>query len=68
MTFNFNNRWVRYILAAVAGVILAAAFPNLNIAGLAWVAPALMVFAARGVRGWQAFRIGYMAGFAFWLA
>ena len=68
MIFNFTNRWARYVLAALAGLILAAAFPNLNIAGLAWVAPALMVFAARGARGWQAFRIGYVAGFAFWLA
>jgi len=68
VTYNFTNRWVRFLLAIIAGLILAAAFPNLNIAGLAWVAPALMVFAARGTRGWQAFRIGYVAGFAFWLA
>lgn len=68
MTFNFTNRWVRYILAVAAGLILAAAFPNLNIAGLAWAAPALMAFSVRGARGWQAFRIGYLAGLAFWLA
>jgi len=36
--------------------------------GLAWIAPALMLAAATGTRGREAFRIGYVAGFAFHLA
>ena len=59
---------LRYLLAIVAGLMLAAAFPNLSIAGLAWIAPGLMLAAALGCTGRQSFRIGFVAGFAFWLA
>ena len=66
------NRWSRYLLAVVAGLLLAAAFPNFipdfNLAGFAWIAPALMLTAAHGTRGWETFRIGYMAGLAHFLA
>ncbi len=51
----------------VAGLLLAAAFPNLGIAGLAWVAPGLMLAAAAGKHGGQAFRIGYVAGLTHYL-
>jgi apolipoprotein N-acyltransferase len=57
----------RYTLAVVAGLIYAAAFPKLGIAGLAWIAPGLILFAARGECGGKAFRIGYLAGFVIWL-
>jgi len=59
---------LRYPLAIGAGLLLAAAFPNLNIAGLAWIAPGLMLAAALGGTGKQSFRVGFVAGFAFWLA
>ncbi len=59
---------LRYPLAIVAGLLLAAAFPNLSIAGLAWIAPGLMLAAALGCTRTQSFRIGFVAGFAFWLA
>jgi len=52
----------------MAGLLLAASFPNINVAGLAWVAPALMLLAALGKPGRQAFRIGYVAGLAHYLA
>lgn len=58
----------RYPLAIVAGLLLAASFPNFNIAGLAWIAPGLMLAAALGGTGKQHFRLGFVAGFAFWLA
>ena len=48
----------------MAGVALGLAFPKPGIAGLAWVAPALILFAAR--RG-SSFRIGYLAGFTHYL-
>ena len=58
----------RYLAAVLAGVLLAASFPNIGIAGLAWVAPALMLAAALGKSGPESFRIGYVAGLAYYLA
>ena len=51
-----------------SGLILAAAFPNVNVAGFAWIAPGLMLAAAIGCRGAESFRLGFVAGLAFWLA
>jgi apolipoprotein N-acyltransferase len=64
-----NELFIRsgYLLAITAGVLLAAAFPNIGIAGFAWVAPALILFAASGKNGADAFRAGYVAGLSFWL-
>ncbi len=58
----------RYFLAVLAGLLLAASFPTVGVAGLAWVAPGLMLAAALGKRGWESFRIGYVAGLAYYLA
>jgi apolipoprotein N-acyltransferase len=58
----------RYLAAAGAGLVLAAAFPRPGIAGCAWVAPALMLACAAGKNGGDSFRIGYVAGLSFWLA
>jgi len=57
-----------YLLAIVAGLLLALAFPKISLAGFAWVAPALLMFAATGKSRLDAFRVGYVSGFAFWLA
>jgi apolipoprotein N-acyltransferase len=57
----------RYLAAVFAGLLLAAAFPKIGIAGFAWVAPALMLVAALGKTGWERFRIGYVAGLAYYL-
>ena len=57
-----------YLVAALAGLLLASAFPKPNFAGFAWIAPALMLFAARGKNGADAARAGCVAGFSFWLA
>jgi apolipoprotein N-acyltransferase len=58
----------RFLLAASAGLMLAAAFPNLGLAGLAWVAPGLLLASVFGKTGWERFRIGYVGGLAFYLA
>lgn len=69
-----NNFWAsplirsRYPLAIIAGFLLAASLPKIGIAGLAWVAPGLMLAAALGKRGGESFRIGYVAGLAYYLA
>lgn len=58
----------RHPLALVAGLLWAASFPKIGVAGLAWIAPGLMLLAAMGKGGKQAFRIGYAAGMAYYLA
>ena len=57
-----------YLIAMAAGLLLAAAFPKFSVAGFAWVAPALLLLAARGKSGADAFRAGYAGGITFWLA
>jgi apolipoprotein N-acyltransferase len=57
----------RYPLALVAGLFLAAAFPKIGIAGFAWIAPALMLATAIGQSRSDAFRLGYVAGLAYYL-
>jgi len=51
-----------YLVAILAGLLLAAAFPKIGLAGFAWIAPALILFAARGKNSGDAFRVGYVAG------
>ena len=57
----------RFALVLLTGVLLALAFPRVSFAGLAWIAPGLLLFAAMGVRPPLAFRIGYLGGFAYYL-
>jgi apolipoprotein N-acyltransferase len=49
------------------GLLLAMAFPDFGVAGLAWIAPAVILLAAFGKPGKQAFRIGYVAGLTHYL-
>jgi apolipoprotein N-acyltransferase len=65
-----NELFIRsgYLAAVGAGLLLAVAFPNIGIAGFAWIAPALMLFAAHGKNSGDAFRAGYVGGVSFWLA
>lgn len=59
---------VRLVLAALAGLLLATAFPKIGVAGFAWVAPGAILAVAIGVEGRQAFRLGYVAGLTHYLA
>jgi apolipoprotein N-acyltransferase len=59
---------LRYLAAIVAGLLLAAAFPKWNVAGLAWIAPGFLLFTAMGQGGKISFRLGYLAGLANYLA
>ena len=56
-----------YLAAAVAGLLLALAFPKFSCAGFAWICPALLLFAVRGKNGADAFRAGCAGGLVFWL-
>ncbi len=58
----------RYPFAIVAGLVLAAAFLEIGLTGLAWVAPALILACAWNKTGADAFRIGYVAGLTHYLA
>jgi apolipoprotein N-acyltransferase len=58
----------RFPLAIIAGLLLALAFPDFGIAGFAWIAPGLILAAALGKNGAEAWRIGYVAGLAHYLA
>ena len=57
----------RYPLALVAGLLLAAAFPKINLAGFAWIAPGLMLATALGTRGKKTFALGYVGGLTHYL-
>ena len=58
----------RYACGLVAGLVLACAFPKIGLAGAAWIGPGLIFASALGKSGWVVFRIGYVAGLAFYLA
>ncbi|MGO8837900.1 MAG: apolipoprotein N-acyltransferase [Limisphaerales bacterium] len=66
----FNEVLVRsgYLLAIGAGLLLTVAFPKTGIAGCAWIAPAILIAAAHGKSGGDAFRVGYVAGLAHFLS
>ena len=58
--------WKHRAFAVAAGLILAAGFPKMGFAGLAWLAPALILFVA--TNGQSPFRLGWFAGFTHYLA
>ena len=64
-------RWFvrsRIPAAVFAGLLLAAAFPNIGIAGMAWIAPGLILAITLGKSPGESFRIGYFAGLTHYLA
>jgi apolipoprotein N-acyltransferase len=58
----------RHGAAIVAGILLALSFPKAGVAGFAWLAPGVMLFAAAGQQGKERFRVGYLAGLTHYLA
>ncbi len=59
---TIHPKRIRFGAAVVAGLVLAAAFPKIGVAGLAWVAPGMILASAMGTSGRQAFRLGYVSG------
>jgi apolipoprotein N-acyltransferase len=57
-----------YWLAALAGLLLALAFPKCDIAGLAWVAPGLLLVSAIPRYQGRTFRTGFVGGLVYRLA
>jgi apolipoprotein N-acyltransferase len=58
---------LRWMAAIAAGAGLASAFPKPGLAGLAWIAPGLLLASAAGAAPRLAFQLGYAGGLAFWL-
>ena len=54
-------------LAVLSGLCLAAAFPSLEIAPLAWIGLVPLLFAIRGRTPGAAFRLGWTTGTVFFL-
>ncbi|HEX3626430.1 MAG TPA: apolipoprotein N-acyltransferase [Verrucomicrobiae bacterium] len=69
LKYFLNELFIRsgYLIAAIAGLLLAITFPKVDFQGGAWIAPGLLAFAARNKSGGDAFRVGYLAGLVFWL-
>ena len=65
---NLPGTFSRFPLALAAGLLLAASFPRIGLAGFAWIAPGLLLAAALGRPGAESFRLGYVAGLAHYLA
>jgi apolipoprotein N-acyltransferase len=55
-----------YLAAALAGLLLASAFPKWSLAGFAWIAPALLLAAVQGKSSGDRLRAGFLSGFIFW--
>jgi apolipoprotein N-acyltransferase len=62
-----NSRWLRLVLAALTAVLLILAFPRIDLAWLAPVALAPLLFAiAHEARPGQRFLLGYLCGIIYW--
>lgn len=67
----FLSAWsthLRLLAAVAAGLLWAAAFPRIGLAGVAFLAPGAILGTALGLDGRRAFRMGYLAGFVHYLA
>ncbi len=60
--------WPRWGLAAASGLLLSAAFPQHEIPGLAWIALVPLLWSVRGLKGWDALRVGWVSGLAHYLS
>ena len=65
--FSRHPTIARFVLAALAGILIAVAFPKREIAGAAWVGPGLLLFATAGAPPGLAFRVGFVGGLGFYL-
>ncbi len=63
-----NESWRRRGYAVGSGVALALALPGPGLVPLLLLTPGLLRRALGGTRGWGAFRVGWLAGTAQWLA
>jgi apolipoprotein N-acyltransferase len=60
----WNDETRRYPWSLAAGVLWGCSFPTPGLAGLAWVAPGMLLFSGMGLPWASAFRVGYLGGLA----
>ena len=53
---------LRFLFAFLAGTLLAASFPTIDLPWLAWLSPGLILWVTQGTSGKKVFRAGYVAG------
>ncbi len=58
----------RWVWAAAAGLLTAAAFPKIGFDYLAWFSVIPLFIAINGLSGWKRFRLGFLAGFIHYIA
>src|SRR3954454_8598622 len=61
-------RILRIVAAIASGLLLAAAFPDLSQAWLAWIGFVPLLLAVRGLRPRHAAALGWLAGFVWQIA
>jgi apolipoprotein N-acyltransferase len=57
----------RLVLSFLAGTLLATAFPKFSVAGLAWLAPGIVLWLAHSDSGKRVFLSGFFSGLGYWL-
>src|SRR5208283_807693 len=63
----FPSNILRCVLSFLAGTLFAFAFPRFNFSGLAWLAPALVLWLARNNSRGKTFWSGFLSGLGCWL-
>ncbi|MGP8198633.1 MAG: apolipoprotein N-acyltransferase [Limisphaerales bacterium] len=67
--FSLNSSpAVRFIAAALGGVLLSASFPPLGMAWAAWIAPGVILISGFGGERGRAFQMGFVAGLVHFLS
>ena len=56
------------LMAALSGLLLTAAFPKIDLSGLAWLAPVPLLWALRDATPFEGFRRGMVFGIAHYLS
>jgi len=64
----YSSAVVRFIAAALGGLLLTASFPSIGMAWAAWIAPGWILFCGLGARRGQVFWIGFVAGLVHFLS
>lgn len=67
-TIRPGGGWRRLVLAVCSGLMLSASLPSLDLTPLAWIGLVPLLWAARSRSPRRAFGLGWLAGFAFYLA
>lgn len=62
------DRSMRYLPAILSGIMLTASFPDLNLPWLAWIALVPLLVSIKEMKGADAFKAGFVAGFVHYVS